>query len=155
MSFFNKLSNDTKRLKLPLVIDINGILFIPDDFRSIYNKAIEWNCKYLVSINSSSGLPLTKNGIPFPPINFVKVSSDYLFNILGGSSIIPGVTFKDTDAHNTHPDRDRLKLDDDDIINWSSLKVVLENRIRSSDLVKYDENISSNIDLSLEFTKII
>jgi hypothetical protein len=46
-------------------------------------------------------------------------------------------------------------LDDDDIINWSSLKVVLENRIRSSDLVKYDENISSNIDLSLEFTKII
>jgi hypothetical protein len=41
MSFFNKLSNDTKRLKLPLVIDINGILFIPDDFRSIYNKAIE------------------------------------------------------------------------------------------------------------------
>lgn len=124
MNFFYKLSNNTIRLKLPIVIDIKGILFIPDDFRYIYNKALEWNCKYLVSIRSSSGLPLTKKGIPFPPINFVLVSS-------------------------------RLKLDNDDIINWSSLKVVLENIIRSSDLIKYDENISSNIGLYLVFIKIL
>ena len=124
MNFFNNLPKNTIRLKLPIVIDIKGILFIPDDFLSICNKALEWNCKYLVSIRSCSGLPLTKNGIPFPSINFVLVSS-------------------------------RLKLDNDDIINLSSLKVVLENRIRSSDLIKYDENISSNIGLSLVFIKIL
>lgn len=154
MYFFNKLSNDSICLKLPIVIDIKGRIFIPDDFRPMYNKALEWNCKYIVSIKSSSGLPLTRNGLPFPPINFFLVSSDYLFNIFGGPSIIPGVTFLDAAANNTHPDCDRLKLDDD-IINWSSLKVVLENRIRSSDLIKYDENISCNMNLSLVFTKIL
>ena len=146
---FNQFPNDTKCIKLPIVIDIYGILSIPCDLESIFNETIDWDCKYLVSVNTSSGLPLTKYGVPFPPIKFIKISFDYLLNNQGGPSIIPGVTIIDEDADCTHPDRGRLKLDNDNVINWSLLKIALEDRIRSSDLVKFDENISSNIDLSL------
>jgi len=75
-------------------------------------------------------------------------------NNSGGWSIIPGITIIDEDADYTQPDRGRFKLDDNDIINWPSLKSALEDRIRSSYLIKYDENISNNIYLSFVCTKI-
>jgi hypothetical protein len=75
-----------------------------------------------------------------------------LSNLSGPS--ISRVTIINEDADYTHPDHDRLKLDDYDTINWPSLKIALEDRIRSSDLVKYDENISSNIYLFLVCIKI-
>jgi hypothetical protein len=56
------------------------------------------DCKYLVSVNTSSGLPLTKHGVPFFSIRFVNISFDYLLNNSGGWSIIPGITLIDEDA---------------------------------------------------------
>lgn len=128
MNFFYQFPNDTKYIKLPIVIDIKGIVFIPDDLEStILNESIELDCRFLLTVNSSSGLPLTKKGVPFLPIRFVNISYNYSA---------------------------RLKLDDNDIINWSPLKFALEDVIRSSDLFEYDENISHNIDLFLVYTKI-
>ena len=155
MNFFNKFPNNTKCIKLPIVININRIVFIPDDYESIImNETFEWDCKYLVSVNTSSGLPLTKHGIPFLPIRFVNISFDYLLNNLGVRSTITGITIIDEDADYTQSDRGISKLDDNDIINWPQLKIALEDRIRSSYLIKYDENISNNIYLSLVCTKI-
>lgn len=144
--------NDTKCIKLPVVIDINGIVFIPDDLEStILNETLELDCRFLVTVNTSSGLPLTKKGVPFLPIRFVNSSFNYLLDNIGSQSIITEVSIIN-DADYTQTDR-RLKSDDD-IINWPPLKSALEDRIRSSDLIEYDENISSNIDLFLVCTKI-
>jgi hypothetical protein len=41
MNFFNKFPNDTKCIKLPIVIDINGILYLTDDLESILDETLE------------------------------------------------------------------------------------------------------------------
>lgn len=156
MNFFNQFPNDTKCIKLPIIIDINGILYLTDDLESILDETLEWDCKYLITINTSSGLPLTKDGVPFSPINFVIISLDYMLNNLGDTSSNPYLIIIDLgDDDNYDSDLPgKLKIEEDDIVNWPSLKIALEEWIRSSDLIKYDENISSNIDLSLVCTKI-
>jgi hypothetical protein len=69
MNYSNLFPNSTKCIKLPIVIDINGIIFIPDDLKyTILNETIECNYKYMVTVNTSTGLPLTKNGVAFIPI---------------------------------------------------------------------------------------
>jgi hypothetical protein len=98
MNFFNLFPNNTKCIKLPLVINTNGLVFIPDDLKyTILNETMGCDSKYLVTVNTSSGLPLTKNGIPFIPILFVNIIDEY--------------------ADYTQPDRDRLKLDYKNVFN--------------------------------------
>jgi len=41
---------------------------------------IETDYKCLVSIKISSGLPLTKDGVPFTPIRFLNSSFNYFLN---------------------------------------------------------------------------
>lgn len=154
MNLFNQLPIDTKCIKLPVVININGILYLPNDLKSIFDKTLEWDSKYLVTINTSGGLPLTKDGIPFPPLKFNLITYNNLLNNLNSSSIIPRVPIINEGANYVRTDHNGLKFDSDDLINWPSLKTALEDRIRLSDLVKYDENISSNISLSLVCIKL-
>jgi hypothetical protein len=68
MNYFNLFPNNTKCINLPIVIDINNIVFIPDDLEYTILETLNCNYLYLITINFSSGLPLTKNGIPFIPI---------------------------------------------------------------------------------------
>lgn len=134
MNFSNLFPNSTKCIKLPIVINIDGIIFIPDDIKdTILNETLECNHQYMVTVNSSSGLALTKNGVPFTPIWFINLIDEY-----------PDYTQHDKGIFQYY----------DNIFNWSELKMAIEDRIRSSDLIKYDENISHNLDLFLICTKI-
>jgi hypothetical protein len=111
MNFFNQLSKNTKCIKLPIVIDVHGIVFIPDDLKStIINETLELDCKYLITVNTSSGLPITKKGVPFIPIRFINSYVNNLLNNIASRSIIPEVSIIN-DVDYTQPDR-RLKLDD-------------------------------------------
>jgi hypothetical protein len=142
MNFFYLFPSDNRSIKLPIIIDIKGKLFISDDLESIiFYETLEWDCKYLITITTSSGLPLTNNGVPFTPIKFIIISYNYILDNLNSQFSIPGAT------NCTYPYSGELILDGDDIINWPSLKISIEDIIRSSDIIKYDENIASNIDL--------
>jgi len=84
---------------------------------------IETDYKCLVSIKISSGLPLTKDGVPFTPIRFLNSSFNYFLNNIASRWIIPEVSIIN-DADYTQPDR-RLILYNN-IINWPPLNFALE-----------------------------
>jgi len=138
--------------------DNGKLLFNNDFFEYLSNNLIqdlEWDCRYLVTITTYNGLPLTKSNVSYTSIKFVTSYFDFLINKPGRNLywlidnlhwIIDWLLLFSTDS--------KFKLDEDDVVNIVVLKRILESKIRSSDMVKYRGANSQYLKLFLVFIRI-
>lgn len=97
---------------------------------------LAWDCKYLVTVTDSKGLPLTKDNLPYTPITYVTYYFDWLINnpgrdlgwLMDNLYWIIDWSLMFSSKFN--------KVNEADVVNIVILRRILSGRIRSSDMIK-------------------
>jgi len=128
--------------------------FIAWVFNNCINDLV-WDSKYLVTITDGKGKPLTIDNVSSTPISFFP---SYFYWMLYNKGEDLDWLFDNLhwiiDKSLVWSNKEKVKINQGDIVDFDLLKQIIENRVCSSDMVKNVGGEFNYMYISIVFTKI-